>query len=88
MDNVTLRNLLTEVDKACEWLRGEPVEPGESMSVDFFGVGVVAERRQLSREQVNELLAAMQERLNQAIADREAEEFWSDVFARTYICDN
>ena len=88
MDDVTLKKILEEINEACTWLRGKPMETGQGMATDFFGVGVVAERRKLSRPEVDEVLTYLQDRMNRQVAQKESEEFWRDVFARTYVSEN
>ena len=87
MDQTTLKNLHTEVNESVKWLRGEVPESDRSMPADFFGVGVVAARHSLSRDQVDELLKHMQSELNRAVQRRETDEFWADIKARA-ICPN
>jgi len=88
MDGVTLKKLHAEVLTAAKWLKRDDIDPTRSEPVGFFGVGIVAERHQLSRDQVDELLKHMQSELNRAIQRREGEEFWADVFSRCYTGTN
>lgn len=87
MDEVALKKLHSEVVNAVKWLRGEDPDDERSMPADFFGVGIVAQRHQLTRKQVDELLAHMQSELNRAVQRREKETFWADVIARA-TCPN